>query len=578
VYLKVPVLLAALFLFSIPVRTQQIDYKGFPEWSWQKEGELEFMLYTPKNAEPGKPCPIAVFLHGCCGEDDHATMRNAVDPPARMWHGFGLNLQSEPTYIMAPKTTRGWTQKFPDIKNAIDKMVQEGEVDPQRIYMTGFSMGGGGTWQFMEAYPGYLAAAIPMGMAARADLETVQGTPIWAIRGETDWHARSLPDQVDSMRRLTGFTGGSEQWVTGVNPRYTSFEGVGHGVQWDAASKLPLTDWAYSKINDGNLYPVVYFVTPRHGTMYQTIDSVEIEVIASDPDGSISKVKLMLDSVPVQKLTKPPYRTKLVLNPGDQWLEAVAFDLEGKTTTASILLQVDVDAVITAPSLPGARAGSHYEFTIPGKGNIPLVFTLDEGSSWPAGIRMDRDGRIEGYCTEPGTYPVQITLTDADGDRSMQEFGLVVRDKMAGSVLVRDIKTPHDSIRAEAFVMRPGALPNLGTGTEVTISETGRYGGLTCIATDQAAADLDQEELLSFTVDEDVTVYVAYETKDRLFQSTIPGWLKDYRKEEGSQIVAQYFYFDVYSKRFPAGRIVLPGAAAGQNNTTRNYFVMVEKQ
>jgi hypothetical protein len=87
-----------------------------------------------------------------------------------------------------------------------------------------------------------------------------------------------------------------------------------------------------------------------------------------------------------------------------------------------------------------------------------------------------------------------------------------------------------------------------------------------------------QEDLLSFTVDEDVTVYVAYETKDRLFRSTIPGWLKEFRKEDGGQIVAQYFYFDVYSKRFPAGRITLPGAATGQNNATRNYFVIVKRQ
>ncbi|MFH0759223.1 MAG: hypothetical protein V2B15_18185 [Bacteroidota bacterium] len=577
-YFRIPVLLGTMFLLCPPARTQQIDYKGFPEWSWQKEGATEYMLYTPADAEPGKPCPLAVFLHGCCGEDDQATMRNAVDPPARMWHRFGLNQQPEPTYIMAPKTTRGWVQKFPDIKEAIDKMVEVGKVDSQRIYMTGFSMGGAGTWQFMEMYPGYLAAAIPMGMGARADLETVRRTPIWTIRGETDWYARNLPEQVDSLRRLMGFAGGSAQWVTGVNPRYTSFEGVGHGVQWDAASTLPLTGWAYAKTNDGNLYPVVYFVTPRHRTFYQTADTVEVELIATDPDGSIREVELWLDSVPALKLLTPPFRTTLTLGPGDHWLDAIASDLEGKRSNASILLQVDVPAGIAASSLPEAHAGSFYEFVLPGRGNDPLLFSVEEGSAWPDGFRMNRDGRIEGICMESGIYPVQIRLTDVDGGISIREFNLEVGEKLKGSVLVREIRTPHDSLRAETFLMQPGALPNLGAGTEVSISETGRYGGLTCIATDQKAAGLDEEDMLSFTVDEDVTLYVAYETKDRLFQSTIPGWLKNFRKEDGDQIVAQYFYFNVYSKQFPAGRITLPGAGAGQNNATCNYFVMVEKQ
>jgi len=145
------------------IHSQQIDYKGFPQWRWNKEGNTEFYLYTPENTRKGQKYPLAIFLHGCCGEDDHATLRNAVDPPVRMWHHLGTNTQEEPTYILAPKTTRGWAQKFPDIRKVIDDLIAAGMIDPQRIYMTGFSMGGAGTWEFMEQYPGLIAAAIPMG-------------------------------------------------------------------------------------------------------------------------------------------------------------------------------------------------------------------------------------------------------------------------------------------------------------------------------------------------------------------------------------------------------------------------------
>ena len=122
---------------------QPIDYKGFPQWSWHKKSRTEYYLYVPSGAKPGTRYPLAIFLHGCCGEDDHATLRNAVDPPARMWHDLGANTQRIPTFIMAPKTTRSWAQKLEDIKNIADSLVNAGVVDPRRIYMTGFSMGGG---------------------------------------------------------------------------------------------------------------------------------------------------------------------------------------------------------------------------------------------------------------------------------------------------------------------------------------------------------------------------------------------------------------------------------------------------
>jgi hypothetical protein len=50
-----------------------------------------------------------------------------------------------------------------------------------------------------------------------------------------------------------------------------------------------------------------------------------------------------------------------------------------------------------------------------------------------------------------------------------------------------------------------------------------------------------------------------------LYTSTIPGWLATFTRESGPQIEAQYHYFDVYSKSYPAGRICLPGADAKNN-------------
>ncbi len=93
-----------------------------------------------------------------------------------------------------------------------------------------------------------------------------------------------------------------------------------------------------------------------------------------------------------------------------------------------------------------------------------------------------------------------------------------------------------------------------------------------------ACASLDRQDLLRFTLDEDVIVYIAYERLGRLFSSTIPEWLQDFEKEEGDQTSAQYHYSDVYSKRFPAGEIILPGADAASHNVMSKYFIIIKKQ
>ena len=90
-------------------------------------------------------------------------------------------------------------------------------------------------------------------------------------------------------------------------------------------------------------------------------------------------------------------------------------------------------------------------------------------------------------------------------------------------------------------------------------------------------AVLNTTDYLSFDVDEDVTVYIAYEKKDNLLTSTIPAWLQTFEKDETNEIAAQYYYYDVYHKNFPKGTITLPAADVTNRNITKNYIVFVKK-
>lgn len=574
---------AAILFISASVAAQDIDYKGFPEWSWQKEDSTEYYLYTPSNLEPGKRYPIALFMHGCCGEDYHATLRNAVDPPIRMWHNFGANTQTVPTYLISPKTSRGWSQHFDNLKRVMDRLVEEQQGDPQRIYVCGFSMGGNGTFQILQRYPDYFAAAIPMGMDFHGDSTLVKDIPIWANQGETDWWARNLARQVGDIRALNGLEGDKgSTWVTGVNPRYSSFKGVGHGVQWIAASTQDLTGWAYSKINDGNKYPVVFFRNLSSPHLVKAGVPAEVTVVANDPDGDIDRVELFLDKVKVATRTQPPYSFVLTPEKGDQLLEAVAYDMKGKTSTATLRLKDDIQPGIASKSLAEAKAGNFYEAGIVAKGNGRLDFSLS-GGALPTGLQLYPDGSIRGMTMHKGKFKFRAKVSDEDNESDEKDFVINVRKRDSNSVLITEVKTMDGKIYPVSQLRR-GETPNFNSGDsvltsdieEINFSNPGKFDGFTYIKTDVNDANRSEENFLSFVLSDDADVYVAYEKLDNLLRSEVPAWLESFTPVDG-EIVAQYRYYAIFHKRFPKGTITLPGADAKNNGVGTNYFIMVRK-
>ncbi len=78
----------------------------------------------------------------------------------------------------------------------MDELITRQQGDASRIYVTGFSMGGEGTYLIIQKYPGYFAAAIPMGMGFKGDSSKLKNIPLWANQGETDWFSRNMKEDV----------------------------------------------------------------------------------------------------------------------------------------------------------------------------------------------------------------------------------------------------------------------------------------------------------------------------------------------------------------------------------------------
>jgi predicted peptidase len=119
------------------------------------------------------------------------------------------------------------------------------DIDANRLYITGLSMGGYGTWEAIERWPNYFAAAAPIaGAGDPSKAARLVNLPIWAFHGteDPDVPVSGSRDMIQAIR------------AAGGNPRYTEYAGQGHG-SWEIpytilGSPSPTPDffaWLYAQ-------------------------------------------------------------------------------------------------------------------------------------------------------------------------------------------------------------------------------------------------------------------------------------------------------------------------------------------
>lgn len=162
---------------------------------------LAYRLLAPQRIETGRLYPLVVQLHnsGGIGTDNRAQIEK--DASARAWALPGVRADY-PAFVLAPQfSERSANYDDPKTPHAafaapqlsaalelIDAFVAAHPVDPQRIYVTGFSMGGSSAWLAALARPGFFAAAVPVGAIApdRAQAAALARLPILALHGDAD--------------------------------------------------------------------------------------------------------------------------------------------------------------------------------------------------------------------------------------------------------------------------------------------------------------------------------------------------------------------------------------------------------
>jgi predicted peptidase len=226
----------------------------FEARTFRDEGlTLPYRLLKPADYDRSKKYPLVVFLHGAGERGD--------DNAKQLKHGMGdfaadAAMKKHPAFVMAPQCPSG--QKWVDVDwsapshtlpekpspalaatlNAIAALQNEFAIDPQRIYITGLSMGGYGVWDALARRPELFAAAIPIcGGGDPAMAKQIMSVPLWAFHGAED---KSVPvhrsrEMIEAIK------------ATGGHPKYTEYPGVGHDSWTQTYSNPELHTWLFAQ-------------------------------------------------------------------------------------------------------------------------------------------------------------------------------------------------------------------------------------------------------------------------------------------------------------------------------------------
>lgn len=214
-----PLFRTALFfviasLFCWPQALAQLNQSRRP-------ARYNYRLYVPKSySRTHKAYPLIIYLHGGSHRGNNLDKLTQYGPPHAVQQGRRFNC-----LIASPQCPDG---KYWSTDNWFDSLYTElttnYRIDPKRIYLTGISMGGYGTWQTAVAHPNIFAAIAPLcgGCDDSTQVCQLRNVPIWTFHGTAD---DLIP--VDETARLVRRLNGCRGHVT-----FSRLVGKGHDIEY----------------------------------------------------------------------------------------------------------------------------------------------------------------------------------------------------------------------------------------------------------------------------------------------------------------------------------------------------------
>lgn len=190
----------------------------------KKHGNLNYLLSTPKNYNPENSHPTIIFLHG-------ADRSNTKHHPAKYAKRANIDF---PFIVIAPSCTSGCSWSSVDLTGILEQASKSVSIDPDRVYLTGYSMGGAGTWANLKKINHLLAAAAPMAPAGGStnNICVASDVAVRVYHGTADYGFANSQKMVAKLKDCSNS-------VAELIP----LEGQGHGIWPAILSDKSFYDW-----------------------------------------------------------------------------------------------------------------------------------------------------------------------------------------------------------------------------------------------------------------------------------------------------------------------------------------------
>jgi predicted peptidase len=221
--------------------------------------KLHYTILQYVDSVPKEKIPLVVFLHGSGerGNDNIAQLKVGLPNLIQSFKKEGMNQfmvlapqcpenqlwsdadWTQPAHVM--KKNMLWTLE--SIFSIIDSITQNNPwVDTNRIYVTGLSMGGFGTWEMIQRRPDFFAAAIPIcGGGDKTQVKDLVQLPIWAFHGRKD-KAVMVGRTTDMYSAIQKEVGSGKLKI-----KMTIYESKGHLIWNDTYDNAEVVQWLLSQ-------------------------------------------------------------------------------------------------------------------------------------------------------------------------------------------------------------------------------------------------------------------------------------------------------------------------------------------
>ena len=206
----------------------------------QKIGDLHVphLTYLPASYEKDQKqrWPLILFLHGKGERGENLDELKETGLCQRLQYDSAFR-KSLPAIVVAPQCgPNQWWSSY-ELAGLLDEVQAKYRVDPNRVYVTGLSMGGYGTWALATEFPERFAAIAPCcGGGDPEEADRLKDLPVWAFHGDQDsivpfWESQRM---VDALKKL------------GDEVRFTVYPGGGHDAWTETYANPQLYQWLLS--------------------------------------------------------------------------------------------------------------------------------------------------------------------------------------------------------------------------------------------------------------------------------------------------------------------------------------------